>query len=271
MALGTVLLLASCPAPTVEERPAHEQPPVTSTDPVDSSKLFWPQLFDPTPFDLKSATYAAPDWGAVVDLNVSGNWPVRTEPVAKIIANLTYGSEEKRSRAALELGELCFGFPFSGVRHCWPEHEDLVQMRRAVQQGLIGGRPRVLIPVMIRALDDTSAEVLERIAYSLLFIGPVAMEACPRLGRALSDANPLVRLWSARALHTISGEIPGPLDTSVALLGDANPDIRTMAAYNLNLMMKDAYMAIPFLERQLDDPVEGVRTQVQQALDDIRR
>jgi HEAT repeat protein len=271
IARGAVLLLASCSATPVKERPAHEAPPVAATAPVDASKLFWPQLFDPTPFDLKTATYGVREPGlAVIDLNDFGE-SRRTEPVSKLLAKLTDGSDEERSRAALEVGELCFGFSFWGVRWCVPEQEDLVQMRRAVHRGSIGARPRALIPVMVRALDDPNPEVRKRIALSLEYIGPVAMDACPRLRRALGDADPRVRLWSARALHVISGEIPGPLDTSVTLLDDPDPDIRTSAAYNLNLMMNDAYMAIPFLEKHLDDPVQGVRTQVQQALEHIKR
>lgn len=273
MARAAVLLLASCSVPV--DGPAREEPPLSPAAPIDTSSLYWPQLFDPRPFDLTTATYVVLEPGvAVIDLNgfgEGGGLPMHTAPVTRLIATLTDGSDEERARAAWDVGEVCFGFSFLGTRWCVPGKADLVEMRRAVQQGVVGGRSKALIPVMVRALDDPLPEVRGSIARSLEVIGPVAMEACPRLRRALGDTDADVRLWSARALHVISGEVPGPLNTYVTLLDDADPDIRMRAAYGLNLMMKDAYVALPFLEKHLDDPVETVRTRVRQALDDIKR
>ena len=237
----------------------------------DVSKLLWRQLFSIEPFDLLTATHSVGKRGdSVLDLTgqwSTGQWSMLClEPVTNLIGRLNDGSEEERMEAALELGELCFGMPFEMVRLYVPSSDDIIQMRRAVAIGLVGERTRALMPLMVSALNDECRGVRYNIVFALLHIGPAAMQACYRLRQMLDDNDLEVRLWSARALYAISGEIPGPLDTSITLMDCIDPEIRAMAVYNIRLMKRDGYMAIPFLEKYRDDPDDRVRTQVRLGL-----
>jgi hypothetical protein len=55
----------------------------------------------------------------------------------------------------------------------------------------------------------------------------------------------------------------------LALLASGGARMRSMAAYNLDLMGTDASFAKPFLEQQLAGPDDDVRRQVEQALRSI--
>lgn len=143
-------------------------------------------------------------------------------------------------------------------------------MIAAVRQGHIGTKAQVLIPALIKALDDPSRDVREALVYSFVHIGPIAAAAAPRLRVALSDPDVTVRLWAARALHGITLEPAPPLDASVAALDNPDPKVRSMAVYNLELMGRDARVAIARLRLLADsDPDEGVRGQAHQALSSL--
>jgi len=219
-------------------------------------------MFDSSPFDLQKVTshYHRP-----------GLAQQEEQPVAGLIAVLRNGDDGEREHAALILGEVCFGASLWGTRWLTPNKDDRARMRKAVQQGLTGTRPRVLLPVLIEALDDEDPKVRRHIASVLMHIGPVAIDACPRLRKTLKDGDPEVRAWAARALYFIADDVLDATDASVALLEHSDPEIRSMAAYNICLMGRDGYEAMPFLEKRLSDQDEGVRLQAKQALDAIRR
>lgn len=252
-------------------------PPQRNLPPEEAlgSQPFWSQMFDSSPFDIASAVYEVREPGiAVIDLEGFGKGaaPVRrVERVAAVIGNLFLAGDGEREDAAITLGEVCFGFEFMAVRHCWPDAEELAVMREAVRRGWTGSRQAKLVPLLIRALDDSSPRVREAVVYSLLHIGPVAVEACPRLRKALFDDDHEVRGWSARALYTISADVPVTLRANLELLNDADPRVRILAANNVLLMGDDGHAAIPILRALTDDPVEDVQSYVRSVLDSLAK
>ena len=218
-------------------------------------------MFDQSPFDPSEERLT---YGALGDRQSAPT-------VAEVIATLREGEDGDRELAALQLGQECFGNSFWLTRLESPGKEARARMALAVKQGKTGSRPRVLLPVLIQALDDPDSKVRSQIARALMTIGPVAVQACPRLRKALKDDDPEVRLWVARALYLINHDDLYAIEASVALLDDEDPRIRSMAACNLETMCTDAYAAMPFLEKRLRDSDVRVRRQARQALEAIRR
>ncbi len=86
----------------------------------------------------------------------------------------------------------------------------------------------------------------------------------------VEDHDPFVRLWTARALHCINLDPDLPLRTNMGGLKDEDPKVRTMAAYNLDLMGLDAQPALDELRRvAVSDPSEDVRSQARQAVQSV--
>lgn len=219
---------------------------------------------------LAGAFYHSPPEGLFYE------WQFEEEPfdrgsVAHLIRTLETSQDElERRLAAYELGECCFGASFRRMRFCWPSRDQREAMISAVQQGRTGTKARVLVPVLMKALDDPSRDVREAVAASFVYIGPVGAEAAPRLRAALGDEDAVVRLWAARALHGITLEVDAPLNATLAALDDPRSKVREMAVYNLDLMGSDARSALGRLQQVAkSDPSEDVRVQARQAIDGI--
>jgi HEAT repeat protein len=195
------------------------------------------------------------------------------KPVAVLLQKLSSGDESERSYAAFNLShvhhgciENCMHSPRSGT-----PAEIRARKLRVVETGRIGDRARVVVPALIAALPDPSAEVRKMCAYSLMDIGPEALAACPALRERLSDSAPSVRLWAARALWCIHFESEAPIRATVdVLLHDSDQEMRQMAAYNLDLMAAAARTALGDLETATHDPNAEVRRQAEQAIASIR-
>jgi hypothetical protein len=251
------LLLAGCATPDAPSAPEPPKAGVVDNVPSGGSQdgeLFYQWQFEQKPFDP-----ALEKW--------------KDGTVAELMDTLeTSPDESKRWLAAAGIGECCFGGSFRGMRFCWPSREDRQAMIAAVEQGRAGTKARVLVPVLARALDDPSRKVREAIAYSFVHIGPVGAEAVPALRAALGDEDTCVRLWVARALHGITLETDLPLETNLSAFDDADPKMREMAVYNLELMVQDARVALAHLQRLADsDPDEDVRSQARQAVASLRQ
>lgn len=194
-------------------------------------------------------------------------WQFTQEPfdrdrVADLIRTLETSEDELERRvAAGRLGECCFGSSFRGMRFSWPSREEREAMISAVQQGRTGARAKVLVPVLMKALGDSSRDVRTAVACSFVHIGPVAAQAAPSLRAALADDDAFVRLWVARALHGITLEVDAPLHAAVAALADPEPKMREMGVYNLELMGQDARSVLGQLQRlaESDHPNPYVR------------
>jgi hypothetical protein len=245
---GASLLLGACSEESVP-LPTGASAETKAQDPKRESPLI-----DDTPFDPARVMFD----GA---------------PVADLLRKLERGTDRERSRAATCMKHVYFGLEtFAMLTGYWglmPEQRGAVL--KEVKKGRISPRARVLVPALVRALDDPSPEVRRRVASSLMSVGPEALSACPRLRKALRDKDAYVRAWSARALYCIGDHPMYCIDTSVALMQDEDPQVRAMAAYNIDVMGNDGYPAMPFLEKLANDPVEEVQRQAKQALDVLRR
>jgi len=211
-----------------------------------------PDPADPSPFDPATVVFEG-------------------KPVASLLRDLETGTDEQRVFAARCATLVWFGLSTcSHLSGCWGvSREEVIPLLEKVKQGKVSARARVLVPPLVRALDDPCADVRAEAACSLMMIGPEALQSCPQLRKALQDESARVRAWSARAIYFVGHELAPAIDASVALLDDPEQGIRAMAAYNLDLMGSDASAARPFLELHLQDPVQDVRDQVRQAIDAI--
>ena len=124
---------------------------------------------------------------------------------------------------------------------------------------------------LANALDDPSAEVRQKAAYTLLWIGSEGAAACQKLHERLNDQDPKVRALSARALYFIRMDVKAPVATNVELLRHEDPKFRIMACASLRQMGRDAASAAAHLERALDDTSSRVRREARGALDFLRR
>jgi HEAT repeat protein len=197
------------------------------------------------------------------------------KPVTTLFEILKTGSELERCRAVIALEHVHHGCE----QHCMhsvmrmPDEQMRRRMLRCAEAGHMGTRARIILPHLMAALRDPSAEVRWHAASVLgeEMCGE-ALPACPALRESMGDPDPRVRLWAARALYWIRFEIEGPIRTSIhAFQEDPNPRVRSMALENFHWMGSDARSAIPVLEKALQDPDADVRQYAQRVLDDVRR
>lgn len=166
----------------------------------------------------------------------------------------------------------------------------------------MGDAASAAVGALLRAFGDPSWSGRFSAAYALGRIGPEAREAVPVLTRALRDSNPSVAEWSANALGNIDadavpaiGELAaaarhdshsrvgveaiealGKIGTAAAAaalaphLKDAEPWIRSRAAYALGEIGPDAAQSLRALEELATDPDEHVRRVATQAAKRIR-
>jgi HEAT repeat protein len=159
------------------------------------------------------------------------------------------------------------------------------------------------LPALIRALNDTNEYVREDMALALSKYGPAAETATPALLKALDDGSARVRIMAASALSKIDSSQNAaviPVFRDVIANGDArdrhwaavylheidpkNTDIipvfissltkeetgiRISAAYSLLQCGSDAKVAVPALQKALDDADADVRNAARDALGTI--
>jgi HEAT repeat protein len=78
----------------------------------------------------------------------------------------------------------------------------------------------------------------------------------------VSDPEPKVREWAARALVNCRPEAKGAVEALIRGLGDAHPGVRENSAFALGFIERRALPAIPRLMPLVDDPDPKVRAQV---------
>jgi len=159
------------------------------------------------------------------------------------------------------------------------------------------------LPALIRALNDTNEFVREDMALALSKYGPAAESAVPALVKSLDDASARVRMTAATALSIIDGSqnaavIPvlkdvitngnardrhwaavyvheiQPKNTDIipvfiGSLTNEETGIRISAAYSLLQYGSDAKVAVPALQKALDDADANVRNAARDALGTI--
>ncbi len=146
------------------------------------------------------------------------------------------------------------------IRHLAPIVEtlrhDLRPARRAAAAAALGcirSAPADVVPTLLDALRDHSHRVRHAAIDSLIRLQPRALgvaaalvERVPKLG----EARDLFRV-----LETLGQESVPPL---VALLADANPELRTLAAWTLGKLRADAHAAVPDLAKALTNDTDAI-------------
>jgi HEAT repeat protein len=160
-----------------------------------------------------------------------------------------------------------------------------------------------LLPALIKALNDTNEYVREDMAVAFSKFGTAAESAVPALVKALDDGSARVRIAAAMALSKIDGSqnaaiIPvfkdviangnardrhwaavylhemDPKNTDIipvfiSSLTNEETGIRISAAYSLLQCGSDAKVAVPALQKALDDVDADVRNAARNALGTI--
>ena len=86
-----------------------------------------------------------------------------------------------------------------------------------------------LLPILVKSLADSSAEIRRAAAASIGSAGPALAEARPALLVALKDSDPGVRALAARALGALGGDGAGLARQLPVLLKDKDPAVRRAA------------------------------------------
>jgi len=195
------------------------------------------------------------------------------KPVADLLQTALHGSPQEREFAVFDLAEVHHGCGRLTMHSgdCGRPREERTRMLQLVRRGVLGPRARAILPTLLHTINDPVAKVRSATAYVFMEMEAEALSACDALMERLTDSDTETRLWSARALYSIRFETEAPIQCATdALLHDSNPRMRSMAAYNLELMGQDASPAVGALQQALSDPESDVRRQAQQALTGIR-
>ena len=160
-----------------------------------------------------------------------------------------------------------------------------------------------VLPALIRALNDTNEYVREDMALALGKFGPAAESAVPALVKALDDGSTRVRImaatalskidssqnaavipvfkdviangnardrhWAAVYLHKIDPKNTDIIPVFIGSLTNEETGIRISAAYSLLQYGSDARVAVPALQKALDDADADVRNAAKDALGTI--
>ena len=144
---------------------------------------------------------------------------------------------------------------------------DELRLRAAVALGRIDNSQldRVM-PILIKALDDSDMKIRFRAAMGLGLIGEPANAAIPALIHALGDSQATVRKHAAYALGEIGESAKAAVPMLVQALGDSQAVVRAAAAHALGLIGEPAKVAIPTLIEALKDEDKNVRVYTALAL-----
>jgi len=124
---------------------------------------------------------------------------------------------------------------------------------------------------LVGRLFDEPCPIRAAAVEALGELGPAASGALPALRHCLDDDVESVRCEAAVAIWKITGDLTPAVLVGVELLAHEDWSVRCVGAEHLGLLGPDAAQAIPALEEALDDEVEAVRAEAEQALDRINR
>jgi HEAT repeat protein len=145
-------------------------------------------------------------------------------------------------------------------------------MLALARSGRIGQRAPVLLPPLVEALKDRSADVRRMAVSALMSMNAEALSACGALTSCLIDTDISVRLEAARALYFIRFETEAPIAVSLDILQHSEVAAdRRKAASTLRAMGSDAESAVPALQAMQNDQRRDMARDVTQALESIQR
>jgi HEAT repeat protein len=194
-------------------------------------------------------------------------------PIAALIEQALRGGDDERVFAVHGLHHVHHGCR----EHCMhsglstPPPEIVRRKLAYTQRGLVGPRAAVILPVLLQTITDSHPRVRRASVTTLMSMDAEAFSACDALRKTLQDPDTETRLWAARALYSIRLKTDAPIACAVDVLAnDPQPSSRSMAAYNLCIMGKDAKAAVPALEKACQDADPDVQAQAEQALRHVR-
>jgi HEAT repeat protein len=137
---------------------------------------------------------------------------------------------------------------------------------------LLDPEPALVVPLLAKALKDSSVAVLLATLEAIEQIGPDALVTLPDILRLTSHPDDLVRQACAEALYEIGPAAKAAIPILISLLKDKSPNVRYAAVKALGEQGADAAPAVPillwFLDRQpADDDFD--RTRVIHTLEQI--
>ncbi len=107
------------------------------------------------------------------------------------------------------------------------------------------------VPVLAKGLSSTNNIERETAATTLALLGPFAKGASTELIAALADSSPFVKANAAAALVLIAGQEAVAIPVLVETLHSSDPNLRQMAAMNLNAVGREASPHVAELTRVL--------------------
>ncbi|MCX7592311.1 MAG: HEAT repeat domain-containing protein [Fischerella sp.] len=173
---------------------------------------------------------------------------------------------------------VCFSSPLLLIHATWakPLNETQInsyiqklknpqQRSAAIDYLATVGKPAV--PALIKALQDSDAQVRASAAIIIGKIGPAAAQSAPVLLRTIGDKDATVRAYAVEAIKKIGRRAYVPY--LIAGLDSKNAWERYSTAHALRGMGKDAAYAVPALMKKLDDKDAWMRVNVVSALANI--
>ena len=148
------------------------------------------------------------------------------------------------------------------------------QIRRTAAHALgnVGAaRLDVVVPTLVKCLQDADAEVRYRAAQSLGWLGDPARDAVPALLNALRDEDDIVRDRAMLALGCMGSPGEEIINELIDMLNDDRVDVREAAAMTFDHLQYPATAALPRLLQHLNDPNEdaSVRSWCASAIGEI--
>ncbi|HEX6813496.1 MAG TPA: HEAT repeat domain-containing protein [Planctomycetota bacterium] len=190
------------------------------------------------------------------------------KPVAELVEQARSGSEAERRSAVCRL------------RCVYEGHDRLVSTRSRrlgeearrwmlwlVERGYVSQRAAVVLPPLILALKDRSAEIRVLAAVTLRDMGAAALPGRGALRESLNDNDARVRLAAVDALHHIRFETEGLVEVVVDVLEhEPDPASRAWAANTLASLGRAAQAAVPALEAALQGGDSALVASAEKAL-----
>ncbi len=132
--------------------------------------------------------------------------------------------------------------------------------------GLIGAKSNIVVPTLLKMLDDANGDIRNAAAYQLGEIRPTR-EVLPALLGKLNDGKPPERSLAACTLGMLGPEVATEaLPALIRALRDEDDDVRKGALASLMEFREAAAPAAPALRQVLNDPCRAIQSDAELAL-----
>ena len=132
--------------------------------------------------------------------------------------------------------------------------------------GLIGAKSNIVVPTLLKMLDDANVDIRDAAAYQLGEIRPTR-EVLPALLGKLNDGKPSERSLAACTLGMLGPEVATKaVPALIRALGDEDDDVRKGALASLMEFREAAAPAAPAVRQALNDRCPAIRSDAELAL-----